>query len=150
MREKLQGFAGLNFNHKKIDWALVNRELHMINWYELLKNKTEDEVLTLIYEKILTVSQKFIPRKGESIRKSIIPRERRILMRNRANINKQLRKTSSLRKVTLERKLAKIEYKILDSHRKQEKARELRAVNTIKENSKYFFAYAKKKSSIQA
>ena len=148
-REKLKGFASLNFNHKRIDWAKLNQELQMINWEEQLQSKLEDDTLSIIYEKLLSACQKHIPKKGELVRKSIIPRDRRILMRNRANVNRQLRKGNSNRRETLIRKLENIEYKLLESHKRQEKAKELRAVNTIKENSKYFFAYAKDKAQIR-
>ena len=107
-REKLEGFANLNFNHNRIDWAKLNQELQIINWEEQLESKSEDDTLSLIYEKLLTACKKYIPKKGELVRKSIIPRDRRILMRNRANVNKQLRKGNLNRRATLTRKLENI------------------------------------------
>ena len=148
-KDKLEGFAGLNFHHKRIDWAELNQDLQLVNWKEELDGKTDNEMLSLIYENLLCSCQKFIPRKGELIRKSIIPRDRRILMRNRANMNKQMSKARGTKKLTLIKKLEVVEYKLLESHKKEERVRELRAIDSIKDKSKYFFSYAKSKSTFR-
>ena len=148
-KEKLEGFAALNFHHKKIEWKKLNEELALIDWERELNAKCVDKMLSLIYEKLFCVCSNFIPKKGELIRKSIIPRDRRILMRNRANISRKLNHVHPSKKSALGKKLEILEFKLLESHKREEKAREIKAVNTIRENSKYFFAYAKEKSNIR-
>ena len=147
--ERLEGFASLNFHHKRIDWEELDKELININWREQLINKPVDEILTYINEKLLCVCQKFIPKKGELIRKSFIPRDRRIMMRNRANINKVIHRAHPSRKDALTKRLEIIEFKLLESHKKEKRTKEIKAVGAIKENAKYFFAYAKAKSTIK-
>ena len=108
-----------------------------------MEGKPVEEMLTLFYKNLLNSCQKFVPRKGELKRKSIIPRERKILMRNRANINQQIDKARGTRKLALIKRLEIIEYKLLESHRKDEMNKEYRAIESIKDKPKYFFAYAK-------
>ena len=106
-------------------------------------------MLSLTYEKLFCVCSNFVPKKGELIRKSIILRDRRILVRNRANISRKLNHVHPNKKSALGKRLEILEFKLLEFHKKEEKAREIKAVNTIQENSKYFFAYAKEKSNIR-
>ena len=140
---KLEGFASLNFNHKAVDWTRLNHDIQITNWKDEFEGRTEEEMLSLFYEKLLNSCQKFVPKKGEFKRKSFIPRDRKILMRNRANINKQVGKARAARKLALIKKLEKIEYKLLESHKREEMGRESKAIGSIKEKPKYFFAYAK-------
>ena len=48
------------------------------------------------------------------------------------------------------KELELLEFKLLESHRNEAKRKEDKAVGKIKENPKYFFAYAKEKSHIRA
>ena len=146
---KLEGFASFNFHHKRIDWEKLDQELENVNWGEQLSNKCPDEILTTITEKLFNLSEKFIPKKGKLVRKSFIPRDRRILMRNRANINRVFGRANPREKDALTKRLEEIEFKLLESHQKERCSNESKAVGVIKDNPKYFFAYAKAKSAIK-
>ena len=52
------------------------------------------------------------------------------------------------KKCKLQRKLDLLEFKLIESHKKEERTKERRAISTIKENSRYFFTYAKSKSKV--
>ena len=147
-REERRGFFQLNFHHKRIEWPKINQDLMRINWEDELKSRAGEEILNIIYAKLYSICVRHIPRKGELIRKSIVPRDRRILMRNRTNLNKRMHRVNKKRKQHLEHKLEQVEYKLSISHKNEERAKELRAVGAIRENPRYFFAYARTKSKI--
>ena len=140
------GFAKLNFNHNMIEWNEIDAELLQVDWLSQFNGKSPAEMLEIIDDYLLDICTKYIPKKGGSKNKSNIPRDRKILMRKRTKINHQLIKANSIKKTILEEKLNVLEYKLVNSHKMEENENEMRAVNAIKLNSKYFFAYAKKKS----
>ena len=83
---------------------MLNEELALIDWERELNAECVDKILSLIYEKLFFVCLKLIPKKkGELIRKSIIPRD--ILMRNRANISKKLNRVHPNKKSAPKKKL---------------------------------------------
>ena len=78
-------------------------------------------------------------------RKPKIPRDRRILMRKRKKINDRMKLSlSEATRKKLQHKLVNIEISLQQSHKASYQARENKAVDAIKSNPKYFFAYAKK------
>ena len=146
---ELQGLASLNFYHKKINWEQLNGELLKVNWSLKFHNKNASEILDIFLELLLEVCSRFVPKKGERKRKSNIPRDRKILMRKRSNLNKKSSLAGPSGRAKIRRDLELIEFELLESHRKEAEAMESRAVNVIRENSKYFFSYAKTKSKIR-
>ena len=94
--------------------------------------------------------RKFIPKRRFTDRKSSkIPRTRRILMRRRTKVIKQLsavKTDSKMKKLTEE--TIQIERKLQQSYRQEKSETEHKAVSAITRNSKYFFSYAKKFSTI--
>ena len=94
--------------------------------------------------------RKFIPKRRFADRKSSkIPRTRRILMRRRTKVIKQLsavKTDSKMKKLTEE--TIQIERKLQQSYRQEKSEMEHKAVSAITRNSKYFFSYAKKFSTI--
>ena len=70
-------------------------------------------------------------------------------MRKRARMSTQILWANARRKCKLQKKLEVLEYKLIESHKREEKAKEQKAINTIKTNSRYFFAYAKSKSKVK-
>ena len=140
-------FAKLNFNSNLIEWQKLDYDLLNVDWASELNGKYPSEMLKIISEILLSNCSKYIPLKGERRNKSAIPKDRKILMRKRAKMNHQIKTANRNRVGKLVKKLNTIEYKLLESHNKEEKERELRAIRMIKSNSKYFFSYAKSKSS---
>ncbi|MPC32332.1 hypothetical protein E2C01_025643 [Portunus trituberculatus] len=61
-----------------------------------------------------------VPAKRKSTRKGIIPRERKILMKRQATLNKRIHKAANIRqKSSLQAKVCDIEKKIKESHESQ-------------------------------
>ena len=84
-------------------------------------------------------------------KRSKIPRTRRILMRRRCKVNKQLSYVKSqARRTKLEDEAREIEKKLQQSYKQEHSDMEGKAVNSIKTNPKYFFTYAKKFSTVKS
>ncbi|MPC09440.1 hypothetical protein E2C01_002052 [Portunus trituberculatus] len=84
--------------------------------------------------------------KSISKNKRLILRDRHILMSNRGLYkNKLTRSPQPNTKAKIQEAILEIEYKLLKSHEEQRKKEEVLAVNNIKDNSKFFFAYTNKK-----
>ena len=69
-------------------------------------------------------------------------------MRKRAKLNKKLARVYKPERGRMQRQLELLEFQMLESHRREARENERRAVEKIKENPKYFFKYAKKKSCL--
>ena len=79
------------------------------------------------------------PRRSAVKKKHKIPRDRRILMRRRSKVNKQLQKQQPpSKKKQLTKELVEIELKLQDSFEKSHSAQEQKAIEVIKKNPKYF------------
>ena len=108
-------------------------------------------MMSTFLEKLTVIAADLVPlRKKKEQPKSTIPRHRRTLMRNRHNLNRAYNlATNPERKQAIERKLIGIEKNLQASFEAQERRDEERAVGNIKTNSKYFYAYANKKSKMK-
>ena len=144
-------FSDINLN--KTDWNSVNNKLNNINWEEELSEqdtkscwKTIEKHLTKI---LYTFSPKKVPLHGKK-KISIEHRLRRKLMRQRTKVEKKLNPNSRCpnRHAAYQNKILELERKIKASHEKENKELEKKAVESIKSNSKFFFNYAKKKTTI--
>ena len=147
-------FDKLNFFSEDVKWDDIIKELSEILWVDELKSLEPSQVLNKIVELCLKVCQKHVPERTSTTtdrKVSRIPRVRRILMRRRCKVNKQLSTVrSEPRKSKLENEAREIEKKLQQSYNEEEMHREDKAVGAIKTNPKYFFAYAKKFSSISS
>ena len=99
----------------------------------------------------LSVAREFVPlRKILPNHKHKIPKDRRILMRRwRRIIQQRAVATLGARRDALNRCLAEIEKSLQQSHLQQADFEEDRAVENIKQNPKFFYAYARKFSKIK-
>ena len=105
--------------------------------------------MTAFNTKLLEICKVHIPEKSQrkNGRQYTIPKDRKILMRKRTTLNKQLTSTyNENRKCTIRAKIAQIEQRIMESHLKQKSTEESRAIDNIKQNPKYFFSYCKRYS----
>ena len=149
--DKVSPLDNLNFFSNDIDWELISKQFEEIEWSTILSDQSPEMKLDIIMEKICKICIDNIP-----VRKSLsrtgrpkIPRDRRILMRKRKKISDQLKlNLSDTRKNKLNRKLVDIEISLQSSHRAAKSAREIKAIQAIKTNPKYFFSYAKKYSKL--
>lgn len=149
--EKLQS---LNFHSESVDWETLQVKLDDVNWVAELascqpQNKT-DHIIDVCYN----IAKDLVPprKKYSSVpASSRIPRDRKNLMRKRSRKLKQLEKATSPKKQqTIRDELVAIEKQLIKSHQQDREEDELKAVNAIKRNSKYFFSYAKKYSSAKS
>ena len=90
-----------------------------------------------------------MPQRKESAKKRKIPRDRRILMKQRQKLKKRMSCPEARNHRRIKNELANIEEKIAASHRAESENQEKRALKAIKKNSKYFFTYARSKSTIK-
>ena len=98
----------------------------------------------------LAISQKHVPeRKAKHEKKSHIPPHRKRLMRNRARILRSIDTcTRPSQKRKMEQRLIEIEASLRISREQQSKSDEDKAVDSIRQNPKYFFSYANKHSKV--
>ena len=143
--DEAHGFSSLNFYHYSINWDEICEDLLEIDWKLDFTGKYPDDILDSINRQLYDICSRHIPLKGKRRHKSIIPRDRKIIMRKRIKLNKRLKTATGQQKISSKRELDTLEYKLLNSHRKERETRELQAIDSIKTNSKFFFVYAKKK-----
>ena len=139
-------FDTYNFQSDQINWEEVDDSFRGVNWQQVMEANDPEEMLQALSSKLLEVCNKHIPlRRKKNARRSAIPRDRKILMKKRASLNKQLTKaTTEERKRSIEARVAVVETLIKESHESQRKKEESQAISNIKRNPKYFFSYCKK------
>lgn len=144
MLTNTEDFQSLNFFHDQIDWRVINSEVSNVDWQEEMSRQTTVEMYQHFTSKLLKICATHIPRKRQ-LKSYSIPRERRTLMRKRTKLNKRLLNCES--RNAIKQKLERIERELRQSYEREAKTEEQRAINTIKENPKYFFKYAKRKAN---
>ena len=111
-------------------------------------------MLSKFMEICRSVTAKYVParnKNGSTQRKSHIPRDRKNLMQKRRRIDAQLGKTTSeARRKKMKAEARQVEKELIKSYQQTQKESESKAVKSIQRNSKYFFSYAKKYSSIKS
>jgi len=151
-RQRFNAFDGLNFFSEDIDWAKITEELSTINWENEFHNMQPDDKIQHLIKKCEYICTKHVPQKRppNTSRKSKIPRDRRILMRRRRKVTKQLGKnpTKTLQN-RLNQELIEIELKLQKSYSNSTSAQEQKALDAIKRNPKYFFSYVKKFNKVK-
>ena len=135
--------------HEDTDWVKIKNELNETDWVTRFGGKTPDAIYDELIEQISVVCARNAPKKRKNCRDPI-PRDRRILMRNRGNLRKKLLKSSSHIEIkNLEMKIAGVERKLIDSHVAEAERNEKSAVDRIKENPKFFYKFARNKSLVK-
>ncbi|XP_068217840.1 uncharacterized protein [Palaemon carinicauda] len=144
-------FSKLNFFNSQVNWDLLNAQLQCTDWESEPHVDNPEVMLNDFLKTILRACEGNVPTgKLPATRRSHIPRDRKVLMRRRANLNRQMQTTKSdTRKNSLQAKISHIENELKDSHEKQRDWEETRAVCNIKANPKFFFKYYKKFSKMQ-
>ena len=131
-------FDELDF--KKSDWSNLSSALHKIDWASVFESLPHDQYFNVAIELISVNCSHHVPSKGP--KKSFVSkyhRDRRILMRSRAKLNKKAN-----RDPLVSSKIEDIEKQISLSHRDERFNDESRAVARIKVDPNFFFRYAKK------
>ena len=132
----------LNFHDSDINWMEINELFEELPWQDMSELNTVDSMLSFLMDKIISVCTANIPlRRVNSDRKKFIPRDRRILMRNRTKVRKKLISDST--NPSHLNKLQCIENKIKESLKLEKQRKETQALGAMKTNPRYFFRYAK-------
>ena len=146
-------FDSLNFFSEDVDWDAIKMELQAHDWpAELNQLDNAADGLSHFIHICETIGAAHAPMKRPSqSKKNQIPRDRKILMRRRRKVVKQLlTATSPSRKNRLNNELADIEKKLQESFTRSNDHQEQKAIDAIKRNPKYFFSYVKKFSKTKS
>ncbi len=131
-------FESLDFN--KADWPNLRLALTSTISNTTLTQAHATNSYSVSMTHISDVCNKHVPPKGQKRTKiTKFHKERKIFMRNRRNVLK-----SKLAPVKLASRLECIEHSICQSHRQEKMHEEQIAVSKIKQDSNFFFRYAKK------
>ena len=142
------GFDKVNLHSDETNWTEIKSGLEQIDWTQTFDSKSVSEMLDLLCRKCEYLAESNAPEKSRRRHQtSRIPRHRRILMKKRTRLRKQLKPgMRPQRRKAVEEKLYDIERKLQESYRNQEIFEENRAVANIKTNSKFFYSYARKRA----
>ena len=144
-----RGLDSLNFWDSRVDWLSLRCDLRNIEWTFATLDRSPAEIYKEIVAKVTKICLKHVPEKVVNF-KTRIPRDRRILMRNRRNINKKLaRGVSNATAHLLGNKLKKINAQLILSHEEEIRQEECNAIEKIHQNPKFFFKYARSKAHIK-
>lgn len=141
---------GFNFQSEKADWDKTNTYLNQQNWDNIFLNLDIDEMINILLQKCTEASTENIPDRTASTQKRI-PRDRRILFRNRKNAQTKYDKCiNENKRQDIVRKIIEIEKSLLKSRDNEKVNKENRAILNIKKNYKYFYKYAREQSVIKS
>ena len=144
-------FDSLNFMSEEVNWEDLERELRDHDWESSLTGEEPTDMLLNFTNICAQTAKKYVPERKKARNNKLhkIPRTRRILMRRRTKVNKQLAsRITDTRRNKLNAEAVEIEKKLQHSYRSERSEMEHKAVSAIKRNSKYFYSYAKKFSKI--
>ena len=137
----------LDFMNKNINWSDVKSKLAAIDWDETLQGKDPDAILQCISSLLEDVCLETIPSKHIATKKNM-PRDRRAFYRKKSKLTKRL--NSILPQAQRERivsEVQKIDEAIIQSHKTELNNKESLAISKIKDDNKFFYNYAKSKST---
>jgi len=145
-------FDSLNFFSEDVNWDGIRMELQAHDWSSEFSQLNAADRLDHFIHTCETIGSAHAPKKKLGLSKrSKIPRDRKILMRRRRKVHKQLTTaTSPSRRNRLDNELVDIERKLQESYKRSNEYQEQKAIDAIKRNPKYFFSYVKKFSKIKS
>ena len=144
-------FSEYNFFSEEIKWEELDQCFSRVDWEQVMGSVNTEDMLQTLLDKLVETCQPRIPaRRHREDNCSNIPRDRRILMRKRATLNKQLIKANTnSRKSKITTKIMSIEQQLKQSHINQRMQEENKAIIKIKRNPKFFYSYCKRYSKIK-
>ena len=142
------------FNLKKADFNKISSSISQTNWPTTFTNKNCSDRLQQLLSSTLSALNENCPKyknkPGQT--NKIIPRDRRLLFRQRKKKIKILRSThtsNTTKRNRINNEIIEIEQKISLSLKKQNQLEEEKAINHIKTNSKFFFSFANRNKTIK-
>ena len=133
-----------------VPWPGLEEDLNNQDWDRTFAGLQPTQMMHKFLE-ICTTTAQFVPVRQHTKRPKShrISRPRRILMRRRTKVNKQLAgKPSEAKRHRLVEEARSIEKKLQESYWTETSSMEHKAVSAIKRNPKYFFNYARKFSKM--
>ena len=107
------------------------------------------QIMDLIHSELLRICEKHTPKKKQRRQnRSIIPRDRRILMKSRAKLIKRMA-TNQRGNDRLRQRLRDIEVQLTISQEYELQREEQKAISAIRQNPKYFYRYASSKAKFR-
>ena len=146
-REFTNTFDSLNFFSEEVNWAQLRHDMQDIQWDNILEDIDPKDQLSCFHLVCESIAALHVPKKRvvRVKNRTKIPRERRVLMRRRRKVAKQLAKfPSKTVKSRLVNELTNIEMNLQDSYARSLSNQEQKALEAIRTNPKYFFSYVKK------
>jgi hypothetical protein len=142
----LPNFSHYNFFSNKLNWESLQTALLNVPWEMEMAHLSVEEKYKFFVTKLLQIVQNYAPVRVKKSR-SIIPRDRRILMRKRSRLKTKLKNSKNTHNSELlKAKILSIECQLCKSHSEQRQREEEFAISAIQKNSKFFYNYAKKYS----
>ena len=142
------------FNLNKANWSEIRRYLSDINWNELFKEKSNLEIIHIFSKILYEALNLYCPRykNPSGCTSHNIPRDRRILFRQRKRKKKILQSLSpnTVRARRLSTEILEIEQKLKRSLEAENHAEENKAVQNIKVNPKFFYSFANKHQKVKS
>ena len=142
------------FNLNKANWPEIRSFLSKINWDKILKDKSNTEIIDILSAILYEALELFCPRYRNPPGRSnhIIPRDRRILFRQRSRKKKRLQKLrpDSIRAVRISIEILEIEQRLKASLEAENLTEETKAIERISTNKKAFFSYANKYQKVKS
>ena len=126
-----ESISSFNFSDNQIDWADINIRIASLDWGCLFSGKSPTEMYGALYKHLYLICAETVPKKVFRPKTSI-PKDRKILMRNRSNLNKKYYVSNEQGKIKCLSKISKIEKKLIDSHALEEQTKESKAISKIK------------------
>ena len=138
--------SSLNFRSDRTDWDHIKEELSDIDWNARADGRTAHEIYQNICEVLSEICPKYTPLRNLR-RTKMVPRDRRILMQKRKRLFKRSPGAESIAsREQIARKLAELERQLIESRQTEAMAEETKAVEAIRRNPKYFYAFARRKT----
>lgn len=146
-------FDTLNLFSEETNWINIENSLVQVDWAAALHGLEPVEMTEKLINECAHLAKDNAPLKPKQNdgKTTHIPRHRKILMRKRTKIeNKYSREQNATRRKKHNLELIAIEKALQKSYRSQNAYDENKAVDAISNNSKYFFAYAKKHNKLRS
>ena len=132
----------LNYFGENIEWTEINRVIRHHDWVMEFKDLPPCEKLDRFLNICHELSETYVTKKrfAQEKKHGIPPRARRILMRERGQIQTRLKATNKIKTRKLKYQLIRIERELKNSYRKKSENDEKKTIKAIKKNVKYFFS----------
>lgn len=117
----------------------MSAALAEVNWYQLMNDLSTESMLELLCKESLLVCERFVAVRRNRSKRKIIPRDGRVLIRRKTRLANRI---TAIYDANLKRRL-------IASHEKEKRYADLKAVESVKRNPKFFYKYAHEKAKIR-